>query len=529
MKTRNWFTRISHGALATTGLVSALTLSGGCQRWSSDEPNSAWSSPLKFFASDAENKNTPPNATPLVSVPRAREIRFEGHEIVLGDSEVVSCTPWDLLERVKSEIASGRWSMARRTALHQSDTSRQALIQASSGDASLSNLRLLADTLDQVEQQSTWTRLLDDRVQRAWVHDEFQSARQQTMAAMQNGNMTAALTLQLPEIAQRTGQSVLVAEAWRLVGIAHLISEAPDQAVLAWQQGLDQPSLDLASTVDLMSLQAVALQRMGDDGRASQVWQQSMRTALELHFRNVEWTDFRFWKRSLEFGEMRVDWPVDVAERLGRLCAHDLGPVFFDTNVVRAGSQIDAAAWSYLGVAASRAELPQAALVAFKRGEIGVAPAAQGWLRLAQARMLIQLGQDQAATTLLGTLATSPDPTLRQASQATLGSMKASNGSIEQGVALLEKSLASDEAMNWPGQANFRADLGLAYLMVGRAEQGLRHLHAAQEQFQASGDVVGLLQTLENESKYHEATEQTELATQVKHRARAIEMQWALR
>lgn len=531
MNARNWLNWISRNAVMASGLIGVCTFASGCTQWANDEPRGSWSTPLKIFSTDRsrdEDESEKPSGS-VVSVPRAREIRFEGNEIVLGDSEAINSTPWDLIEQVKTHIETEHWSLARRTTLYQSDTSRQALLQAAAGDARMVTLQLMADTLDRVEQQAVWTRLLEDRVQRAWVHDEFQAARQRTMSSMQNGDMTLALTGELPAIAERTGQSVLVAESWRLVGIAHLIAESPAQAIEAWQKGLEQPSLDLASRIDLMSLQAVALQRIGDDARASVVWQDSMRTALELQFRNADWTDFRFWKRSLEFGEMRQDWPTDVADQLGRLCVQELGPVFMDTNLARSGSQVDSTAWCYLGIAASRAELPQAALVAYKRGEIGVASPAQSWVRLAQAKMLIQLGQDQAATMILGTLATNPDPTLRQAAQATLGSMKASAGSIEQGVALLEKSLASDTANHWSGQAGFRADLGLAYLMVGRNEQGLRSLHVAQEQFQQMGDAVGLVQALENEAKYHEASGQEALARQVAERARSIEMQWALR
>ena len=514
--------------MLTCGIAASLVT--GCQRWSSETIGESWATPLKVFRSDApESEPEDSSATDhRPTVPLARSIRFEGHEVVLGDSEVVSCTPLDLLTRVREEITAGHWIEARSFILAHTDTARQTLLQLSPAECPDLGARLIATTLDSVGGSADWNHLLADRMQRSAMHDDYQAARARTMASMQNGDMGLALSGELPAHASRLGHAVLTADAWRLVGIAHLIAESPDQAVLAWRQGVDQPNLDLATRADLVSLQALAWQRMSRDQEAALAWQDSLRAAVELCRRDAEWTDHRFWKRAVEFGESRTDWPSDVVVELQRMCSRDLGPGLAFPLGANSGSQGEALAWSYLGLLSLRCDLPQAALVAFKRGESGLPRSSQGWLRLAQAQALVALGQGQAATMLLGILANDSDVTLKQAAQATLGSTRASSGSIEQGLALLERGLASSEAVDWPGQAAFRADLALSYLMVGREEQGLAQLRRAQDQFHASGDMSALVQSLENEARYFEAIEQADQAVALHGRIRDLEQRFAI-
>ena len=513
-------------------LLVAGSLSLGCQRWSSDSVAEQWPSPLKYFASDsapvAAESASPNEQSRSTIIPKAREIRFDGQQIVLGDSEGVAISPPDLVAELRASISGGQWTTAQRLTLHHSDTARQALFQSSVSESSDLAIRLVASALDRVQGGSDWNRLLQDRAARAWVHESFESLYRQVLSSMQNGDMSSAMSGELPVLAERTGQGVLVAEAWRLVGIAHLISGAPEQAISAWQQALNNPALDLAMRADLTSLQAIAWKRMDREAEAVASWHDSMRVALELTRRDSQWTDHRFWKRAVEFGESRADWPVDIAQELRVICARELGPAFAQPRPTLSSVQSEAIVWSYVGVLSMRCDLPQAALVAFKRGELGLTGQEQGWLRLAQAHALTQVGQAQAAVMLLGTLANEADPTLKQAAQATLGSVRASNGSIEQGLALLERSLTELAAEQWSGQAAYRADLGLAYLMVGRSQQGLEQLHLAQHQFQTSGDWVALVQSLENEAKFHEATEHPELAQAARQRILAIEQRFAI-
>ena len=131
-------------------------------------------------------------------------------------------------------------------------------------------------------------------------------------------------------------------------------------------------------------------------------------------------------------------------------------------------------------------------------------PLATGRLQIAETRALVRLGQSAAASAMLIGLAGQSDPQIARPAMALLGTLKLSQGAVQQGFNLLHSAVEEDSTLVWPERTQAEADLGLAYLMMGDEAAGLRWLHGAQQGFESAGQREGLVQSLENEAAYLE-------------------------
>jgi hypothetical protein len=167
---------------------------------------------------------------------------------------------------------------------------------------------------------------------------------------------------------------------------------------------------------------------------------------------------------------------------------------------------------------------PQAALVALKRAESSTTDNYTGnRLQLAQAKTLARMGQSGPASAILISLAGSSDPRILHPALAMLGTLKLQQGGIQQGFNLLRRSVEGDPLAQWPERAEAEADLGLAYLLMGDENNGLRWLHGAQQAMEAAGQQESLLQCLENEAAYLEKAKKNDLAKAVRQRLESLQ------
>ena len=104
-----------------------------------------------------------------------------------------------------------------------------------------------------------------------------------------------------------------------------------------------------------------------------------------------------------------------------------------------------------------------------------------------------------------------------------LGTMKLQQGGTQQGLNLLRRAVEEEPATVWPERPEAEADLGLAYLLVGDENAGLRWLHAAQQSFESTGQSESLVQCLENEAAYLEHAKKNDLAKAVRHRLQSLQ------
>ncbi len=76
--------------------------------------------------------------------------------------------------------------------------------------------------------------------------------------------------------------------------------------------------------------------------------------------------------------------------------------------------------------------------------------------------------------------------------------------------------------MTWPERPEAEADLGLASLLLGDENAGLRWLPMAQQDFESSGQPEPLIQRLENDGAYLERAKKTDLAKTVPQRLQSL-------
>lgn len=225
---------------------------------------------------------------------------------------------------------------------------------------------------------------------------------------------------------------------------------------------------------------------------AEQAWRGAIEKQLALCSAPDHVLDTKFWERIEQQRPIRTDWPQALTTALLKYAA-PVGCRFSKD------SPPEMVLRSALGTAQYDSGEPQLALVNFKQAET----LAQGddvlWLRIAQGKCLAALGQQQVAAALLSGPVASKNRVVSAAAMATLGSAKLQAGTYQQGAQMLQKALNEAPSLQWPARAKAEADLALARLIIGDTDQGLEVLRSVQKRFQQTGDVISLLQALENE------------------------------
>ena len=166
----------------------------------------------------------------------------------------------------------------------------------------------------------------------------------------------------------------------------------------------------------------------------------------------------------------------------------------------------------------------QAALVSFKRAETS-APSdlAKRWLRLRQAKALVQLEQGGPATAILAGLIGDKKSELYRPASALLGSIYLQRSQSRKGLALLKAAVEQEDGFEWPERSEAEADLALAYLSVGDAVVGLDRMHRAQRRLENDGNRELLSLALDNELKFLEHTGKRKEASAIREKMRELE------
>ena len=85
---------------------------------------------------------------------------------------------------------------------------------------------------------------------------------------------------------------------------------------------------------------------------------------------------------------------------------------------------------------------------------------------------------------------------------AVIGAINLQRGRTDEGLGSLKRAVDNPGNARWPGYSQAQADLALAYLTVGKEDDGLRLLREAQDAFQREGRIADLSQCLANEASY---------------------------
>lgn len=449
----------------------------------------------------------------------------------LGNSQEVSLEPQALAARMSELLESGKPTLAAGWVRRHPDAALDAL-RTLDETIPPAVARLIAEVHDRqtIVAGGGWSEIAKlPKASRAAV-DDYADVRSLFHQRMADGLIDRALELDLIAKADAAQSAVLAIDARQLRGTALLLADRPADAVAALGDAIQKAAeVSPYQTAYLLLLESDAQRRAGQAKIAAQTWQQAVLTAAYLVDDEPPVLDPVLWERLSYLRPANMSWPADV---VAMLAAREPLPGFDDVpNDATTASDVEADAaeaetivWHSIGRWYLDRGHAQAALVAFKRAESAAADeSARQWLRFRQAKALTVLGQGGAATAILVGLSTAKPSAVERPVSALLGSLYLQRGQMQRGLTMLRKAVERDDGVEWAERSEAEADLGLAYLSVGDAVNGLNRVHRAQERFQAEHEPESLVASLENELKYLEQTGKRREAADVRTRLRAAE------
>ncbi|MEM6469822.1 MAG: hypothetical protein AAF802_09745 [Planctomycetota bacterium] len=426
-------------------------------------------------------------------------------------------------QKFKSLVDAERYAAATVLVSRQPDYAYQILSsELSRGDSSLEDLAAAYDRF--CGGTPNWQTLANHPSQQP-IENYF-AGRKQFLGAISNGRYAATEEVNLVELAEAAGSEALIVDAYYQHGIGALLRQdnatAADLFAASADHAADRHGMQAASAKLMCSESS---RRAGDFARAIEEWQQSVQIACS-QIRNRNLTDPNFWDQAAYLQPVGTAWPADIVptfagigrgnacvirtELLRQLSVIEEGTVLSGT--VPPACWVESAVGSWR---ASRGE-SQKSLLSLKKAEsLTDSKAAKDWLRIAQAPVLVQVGQNGAATSLLAPLIAREDNSPEMlAAMSKLGVIKLSTGASRHGVRLLHRAVIDSDGIDWPGKSTARADLALGMLMIGEDAEGMAQLEQAQLQFESEAELEQLAKSLTNHQKYlkHQEADKTRIA-----------------
>lgn len=469
-------------------------------------------------------RSTPSNEK-RVSNPQAREIRFDGQEFVLGGGDCKSIQIEQLRKQANELRARGRYrSASELVRLHRRTASRWVLESIASSQ--FAGNRWVATTLDRGTNSGLHTHLCDAVSANPTAAKSFDSARRQTLKSLTEGTITAQQLESLSAATQQLNTMLAYLEAERLYAMAEIVSGQPVAAATRLGKAAEVAargrSADQCGQLWLLACETHI--RADAIDAAAVTWQNAVRaqltamTQLNQGNNGLPSIDTVFWEQADRLRPRGADFPQEVALAMNP----------WKLRIGLDGSQPmkpSASMWSAIAAFQLTTGQPHLATLSIKRAEVNASSQHKPWLQIALARSVAAQGQTPIATTILGSLTTSPNPNIRAAALATLGSVKVQSGAYEQGGKFLIQALAVEGAGNWPGQLGAEADLANVRLIMGDLTQAQEALHAVQQKMVLQGRWQSLVQSLENEATILELENNKASAQRIRQRIAELERQ----
>ena len=462
-----------------------------------------------------------------VANPPARTIRFDGHEIVIGNGEAVSITSDELLAQVKLLIDAGRPRSASLVAMQHADAAERLLRERWAGSASNSALQWVAKShayRSQCQPQHGWSELLSLASIHKNACEQFLKTRNEFANRLQTEDPTEEQVEQLRAAASAVGHPLVEIDSLRLQGLRYLLAKQPAEALQSYRAAIDiatkSAMVDQVSDLWLMASESARRAEQHDESAAA--WREAVVAQMTLLSRDGVPVEPSFWTRAETLRPVNADWPVEMGMVLGHH-VQQVGCRVSDSKGQSDANRIKTVLWTAVGWAQYERGQPQLALVTLKKAEQSAVGNDAMYLRIAQGKCLGLLGQTAAATATLSGPLSSKDQDVVSSATAALGSMKIQSGAYEQGASLLNKALTNGNVNQWPGRAHSQADLALAKLILGETSPGLDALHLAQATFVQNGDWLALVKSLENEMSLLQHEDRMEEKNSLQRRIAEIE------
>ncbi len=469
---------------------------------------------LKADGSGASSASAEKNK---IANPPARTIRFDGHEVVLGDAESQVLETDKLLGMLEPLVTDGRFQTAAKMIERHRESSERLLAErwATSADDPVVKLAANVFSKRSTKPEASWNSLLKFAKEQPNSAKNYLELRNAFAIEMQTSDPSNDKATQLQQAAQKVGHPLVRIDSLRLLGLRELVADRN-----AWAESLCRQAVDVATkagnpllAAELLLMVAESARRSAQDKLAIEAWTMAVNTHLTA-CKKEQPIDVGFWLLAEHIRPEAMTWPAELTDAIG-------------SHAVAVGCSLDGGAEMILWTSIAQAQFDrsemQMALVNFKKAETLGAGDNVMWLRIAQSKCLAGMSQAPAAAAILSSPAASGNTTIAAAATAAMGSIKLQAGAYQQGAQLLHKALTQSAASEWPTKSQAHSDLALAQLIIGDTEPGLAALHAVQNQFEKSGDKLLLVNSLDNELRLleHEHRD-TEVAT-IKSRITQLE------
>ncbi|MCA8962816.1 MAG: hypothetical protein KDC38_19970, partial [Planctomycetes bacterium] len=343
---------------------------------------------------------------------------------------------------------------------------------------------------------------------------EWEVARARVLADRLAGRpcVQAAEDLEVPKDSPAT--LLLDVDAHLVRGDAYWAEDRIDEAAKEWRAARGLAHFALPYDTLRVGLALVALEgRRGAVDEAARIWTETVGSAAELAAsRGIR--DPGFWERAIDRRPSGAAWPDRIDSWLQAESDH-----------ARPGDPEIGVATRLLGwIGRIRLERDEAqlALMALTRAcEATESDPYRAQLQILVARAMLAMGEPGQSRLILEQLRGNAAIELRLEARALLAALDLRLGNLERGVDELRAVLA-EAPDDWPGRFETEANLGLADLASGREEDGLRRLHAAQNQWQVLRRHDALIQSLANEIRYFEGVGRMDVVRALRSRLAAV-------
>lgn len=460
-------------------------------------------SPVRMLRSTIDKSNSadherPSSSEVKIANPPARTLRFDGHEIVLGQSENEAISAERLSGKIQALVREQKMqSAARLILLHRESAERLISEQWASG-ADDPAMQLVAHVLSTraTRQDESWTTLIAFGKSKKPAAIEYQNLRNAFAEELQTNDPSDESAERLMQAAIKVAHPLARVDALRLLGLRELVAGRN-----AWAESQFRQAIEVASAsgnpmmaAELWLTVAEAARRSNQAEAAASAWSQAIQQHLAAH-RPEHPLDVSFWLLAEKTRQESSQWPGDISTAVQPFVNKVCG-------AIEGGSQVSL--WTAVADAQFQRGQWQSALVNFKRAETLANGDCVMWLRIAQAKCMAAMGQAPAASAILSAPAASPDPAVSAAATAAMGSIKLQTGAYQQGAQLLHKAITQSPLATWPNKNQSIADLAIAQLIFGDTNVGLTALHEAQKMMEKHGERELLVRSLENELRLME-------------------------
>lgn len=426
------------------------------------------------------------------AAPTPMRVKADGACLQLGELQQPTVSPEMLLAKVGEHATAGRRESARRLVLRFPDVAEDLLRSCDSAKAADPTVQFIAACQDSIAGGTAWQTWLQE------LNGPAKTYAVQRAEAL--GHLKAGKNEAVAKASFSAPPGVGRVDAHRIMGQAMLMTEKPKDAANLYAEAAKAAATDDFQASQCLLLQGETLRRAGQAVEARALWIRAVESAAKLLDRPEPVFDPGFWERAAYLKPVDVIWPESAVQSLAKLA--QMRTVSF---AAPAGAPPEMWLWIASGQARMDRGEYHSALAAFKRGETMTTDAnVRAALAVAQARVLLFLGQTKPATAMLASLADRKDSPYASSALAILGAMKLADGANGHALSLLRRAVEAN-ATNFPGRSEAEADLALAYLSTNNEEAGLRWLASAQQRFRADGEHELLERSQANEARYWES------------------------